>query len=424
VLAVSDPAADVTSTQTWRAVAEGRSTGIWTAPAGLRADGETPVAPLGAMAALTSSPPTAPPTPGRPGTAPPTPGRPGTALPKRQGRHGPGAAAGRATPADTGPTGAVGTGLSARVSTGPNPRVTTGPNPRVTTGPNPRVTTGPNPRISTGPNPRISTAERATAASDATGTGRTGARGRRAAAGASRPRRHWPISVKLAAGAALLLVLAAAGILAYTVLHDSPKPHLTGQSRRKPSAAASASPSLGPYGPIASRQTDPEPLTLAQLFPASFIDGGATVTSAATNLSGNCASAIVGAKLQSAVGAADCSQVARATYLDLPGSLMATIGVLNLGTTQGATTAAQSADANDYISQLTASSGPAQQIGTATGIEEALAKGHYLILLWAQFTNVSKPTTQQVGLIENFMTEVLQNTANLNLTTRMLAGTP
>jgi hypothetical protein len=33
VLAVSDPAADVTSTQTWRAIADGRSTGIWAAPA-------------------------------------------------------------------------------------------------------------------------------------------------------------------------------------------------------------------------------------------------------------------------------------------------------------------------------------------------------------------------------------------------------
>src|SRR5215469_1855902 len=39
VLAVSDPAADATSTQTWRAIAEGRSTGIWAAPAGLRATG-------------------------------------------------------------------------------------------------------------------------------------------------------------------------------------------------------------------------------------------------------------------------------------------------------------------------------------------------------------------------------------------------
>src|SRR5215469_5949414 len=33
MLAVSDPAADVTSTQTWHALGEGRATGVWTAPA-------------------------------------------------------------------------------------------------------------------------------------------------------------------------------------------------------------------------------------------------------------------------------------------------------------------------------------------------------------------------------------------------------
>ncbi len=38
LLAVSDPAADVTSTQTWRAVEDGRATGIWTAPARPDAD--------------------------------------------------------------------------------------------------------------------------------------------------------------------------------------------------------------------------------------------------------------------------------------------------------------------------------------------------------------------------------------------------
>ena len=33
VLAVSDPAADVTSTQTWQAVGDGRASGTWAAPA-------------------------------------------------------------------------------------------------------------------------------------------------------------------------------------------------------------------------------------------------------------------------------------------------------------------------------------------------------------------------------------------------------
>jgi hypothetical protein len=224
--------------------------------------------------------------------------------------------------------------------------------------------------------------------------------------------------------AALVLVLVAVGTLVYTVLRDSPKPRPAGQPHGKPSATASPSPGFGSYGDIASRQTDPQPLTLTQLFPASFTVNGVTVTSAATNLSTDCAGAIVGAKLQSAVGAAGCTQVARATYVDLPGSLMGTIGVFNLSTGDAAKTAALSADASDFVSQLTAASGPAQQIGSGTGIEEATAKGHYLILVWAEFTNLRTPSAQQSALIEPFMTELVQYTANKDLTTRMLTGVP
>jgi hypothetical protein len=116
--------------------------------------------------------------------------------------------------------------------------------------------------------------------------------------------------------------------------------------------------------------------------------------------------------------------VARATYVEAPNGIMATIGVLNLSTGDAAKGATPSADANDYISQLTASSGPAQQIGQGTGIEQALAKGHYLILVWAELTNLKSPTTQQSGAIESFITLLVQNTVNKDLTTRMLTGVP
>jgi hypothetical protein len=380
-------------------------------------------------------------------------------VPRRAGRHGAGSPVIIGDPrSDTGPGGRVSTGPSPRVSTGPNPRVSTaphapvstGPHPRVTTGlntpvstgPHPRVTTGPNtpvstapnphvstgphvstaPHVSTGPNPRVSTGAETSAPSDAPRTGRTATGGRRLSSRTGRRERS--VSVMLALAAAGLLVLAAVGTLVYTVLHDSSKPKLAGQSHPKPSATASASPTVGPYGDIASRQTDPQPLTLAQLFPASFTEVGNTVTSAAMSLGSDCASAIIGATLQSAAGAADCTQVARATYVESPAGFMATIGVLNLSTGDAAKTAAQSADANDFISQLTASSGPAQQIGQGTGIEEALAKGHYLILVWAELTSLQSPTAQQSTDIETFMTQLVQATVNKDLTNRMLTGAP
>jgi len=224
--------------------------------------------------------------------------------------------------------------------------------------------------------------------------------------------------------AAIVLVLAAASTMGYFVVHmfySHPRP--AALSRGRASASASPSPSLGPYGHIETRQTDPQPLTLGQLYPTSYTDLGSTMTNTATNLSANCLGAISGANLQAVVSAAGCTQVARATYFTTLG-MMGTIGVLNLTTAAKATTAVQSADANDFISQLAGSSGPTQKIGQGTGIEEAAAKGHYLILIWAQLTDLSKPSATQTTDLENFMTGMLQNTANVSLSTRLLTGAP
>jgi len=225
--------------------------------------------------------------------------------------------------------------------------------------------------------------------------------------------------------AALVLVLAAAGVLGYYVVHNvhsHPRPAAQSVSKTKPSATPS--PSLGPYGHIETRQTDPQPLTIAQLYPASYTANGVTVVSTATSLSNNCLGAISGANLQVAVSTAGCSQVARATYLSASQGLMGTIGVLNLTTAARAKSAEQSADASDYISPVAAQKGPTQKIGQGTGIEQAAAKGHYLILIWAQFTNLGKPDAAQTTELETFMNGLLQNTANVSLSNRLLTGAP
>lgn len=226
---------------------------------------------------------------------------------------------------------------------------------------------------------------------------------------------------------ALLLVLAAAAALSYAVLRTSARPKALVEPSAKASTTASASPtaSLGPYGHIASRSSDPEPLTVAQLYPVSFAAGTATVTRTASNLSTNCDSNVDGANIQAAITTSGCSQVVRATYLSPAEGLMGTIGVLNLRTASAAKTAVQSADASDFISQLTGPSGPTHKIGQGTGIEQAAAKGHYLILIWAEFTDLRKPkNAAQTAQIENFMTELLDNTANISLSNRMLTGSP
>jgi hypothetical protein len=249
------------------------------------------------------------------------------------------------------------------------------------------------------------------------------------AGGKRSARRKRPASVKLAISVALLLVLSAAATLAYTVLHAAPKPKpasaTTGSGNPKVTPAASQSTSPSPYGHIASRQSDPQRLTVAQLFPASFTISGQAVTRAASAISKHCGAAVSGTRLQSVIGSARCDQAVRATYLARAQGMMGTIGVLNLNTAARAVKAVRAADASDYINQIKGKRGPTRRIGNGAGIEEALAKGHYLILIWAEFTNLHKPkTAAQRTEVVKFMTALLDKTANVSLTNRLLTGNP
>jgi hypothetical protein len=391
MLAVSDPAADVTSTQTWQAVGDGRATGIWTAPA-------------------------------RPGSGPSRPAVP-------PARRSPEPPAPDAAPGGTSGAGSASTVGAGTVAGGSVAAGSVAARPSVPTAG--ATSTG---ATSTG---ATSTGATGTGATRTRGRGHSGAhtapnataraerapRSPRPAGRKSRARR--PASVKLAITVALLFVLVAGATLAYGVLRSPAKPKPVAAPRPKVTPSATASPSLGPYGLIGSRTSDPKPLTAAQLFPARFTLSGQSVTRTATGAGKRCAAALDGANVRSAVRKAGCDQVVRATYLAAAQGLMGTIGVLNLGTASGATKAAQSADASDFISQLKARHGPTRKIGDGTGIEEAAAKGHYLILIWAEFTSLRKPKTgAQRTEIETFMTELRDNTANVSLTARMLTGTP
>ncbi len=363
VLAVSDPAADVTSTQTWQAVAEGRATGVWTAPArpdrdeaaatGWRSADGTDTAAIARRAGVAGAAHTAVAPDIAPGDG---------AEPAEQGRRG-----------SRGHSGA---------HTSPH---------------------------------QIPRSQRRAAGS--------------AGPDEPRPRRKHAGNVRLAIAAAVVLVLAAAGGLSYVALHHRASPASAASGTRKPtsrpSVSASPTPSLGLYGHIATRASDPAPLAMSELYPATFTAGATTVVRTADSKGTNCAAELVGSRIQSAVGSAGCTQVVRATYLASGQAVMGTIGVLNLSTAKAATTLAHAADANDFISQLPGKHGATTKIGQGTGIEEAAAKGHYLILIWAEFTNLRKPrTTAQLNTVEQFMGELLQNTANVSLAHRMLTGTP
>ena len=194
---------------------------------------------------------------------------------------------------------------------------------------------------------------------------------------------------------------------------------------QKAAASGSPSPDLGPWKHITTRAEDPAPLTLTELFPAQYSVGGTTVMRSVQQAATTCPRMVLGAGLQTALRKAACTQVMRASYLSAGQKIMATIGVLNLADVTGAHQAGQVTGATAFIKQLPGAKGPTRNLTQGTGLEEAQIKGHYLILTWAEFTNLKAPANaRQRAQLDTFSRSLVGATANISLTSRMLFGKP
>ena len=253
--------------------------------------------------------------------------------------------------------------------------------------------------------------------------------GRRSSRGT---RRRRPTAAKrgrvlLATG---LAVIVAVGPGTYFYLHSGHQPagQLAAGKAAAPSGRSGPRPSpsrTARWGHIQTRAADPRPLTLAELFPASFTSAGSAYARTAARAGKHCSAAVLGSRLQSAVAAAGCDQVLRASYLSGNGRVMGTIGVLNTRTARTASRAGNATGPSEFIAQLPGAKGPTRNLAKGTGIEEAEVKGHYLILIWAEFASLRAPRTspQRKELVQ-FCTRLLRSTANVSLSRRLLTGEP
>jgi hypothetical protein len=194
-------------------------------------------------------------------------------------------------------------------------------------------------------------------------------------------------------------------------------------TQQNSAASSSPSPSLGPWKHITTRADDPAALTLAELFPDHFSQGGTVAVRTIRKASTNCKKMVLGKALQAALRKADCTQVMRASYLSTGQKIMATIGVLNLNNVTSAEKAGKATGATAFIKQLPAAKGPTKNLTKGTGLEEAQFKGHYLILTWAEFTNLKVPSGKtQRARLDAFSRNLVAGTANITLTSRELFG--
>jgi len=194
-----------------------------------------------------------------------------------------------------------------------------------------------------------------------------------------------------------------------------------------PSLAATPSPSvtLGRWKHIDSRLDDPAPLTLAELFPAHVTADVRNYARTAQRESRNCRKAVFGSRLEAAVRKG-CSQALRASYLSANGRRMGTIGVLNLATSAAAAKLGKIVAApRQFIEPLPAAHGATRNMGKGNGMVWAVAKGHYLILMWVQYANLQSPATPTARKnLMQFVNDLYQKTANQSLTGRMVTGRP
>jgi hypothetical protein len=237
-----------------------------------------------------------------------------------------------------------------------------------------------------------------------------------------RPRRRF--SSRAAYVATAVVVLAGGGIAGFKYLYEHRVNAPVSASLTLPTTVP-ANPdyvkALGKWQHIGTRAEDPAPPTIDELFPPQFeLNGGSFVRTAA-NLTTTCSLAVYGASLQAALQNAGCTQVLRASYVS--GSMMGTIGVVNLASAGAAGKAGKVTGPQEIIAPLAASKGVTDKLGTGTGVVQAEVKGHYLILMWAEFTDLKPPSTAaQRQELQQFATNLVLGSANINLSTRMLTG--
>jgi hypothetical protein len=227
---------------------------------------------------------------------------------------------------------------------------------------------------------------------------------------------------------AAVLVVAAGAYAGYKYVYEprvnAPVPGTLRLPTNAPGSPA-LDPALGKWQHIGTRAQDPEQPTLQQLFPPQFeLDGSSYIRTAAT-VTKNCSLAVFGSDLQAALQAGHCTQILRASYISGNGTMMGTVGVANLTSSSAAQKAGQVTGPQEIIAPLAAQKGPTSKLGNGTGVVQAEIKGHYLILMWAEFTSTKSPSTKaQRQQLEQFATNLVTGSANINLSTRMLTGKP
>ncbi|MEV4090995.1 hypothetical protein [Streptosporangium saharense] len=167
--------------------------------------------------------------------------------------------------------------------------------------------------------------------------------------------------------AAVVVLLAAGGVVAFLWSRAE-------EVTRRP-ATFRAERTTAHYEPIATRAADPDPLTVAEIFPTGSVSaGGTTLASQGNEELTDCASAVWGTAREAVAG---CTQVLRARYATGDGLVLGQFVIFNLADSAAADRLVDALGHNGFVR-------PAATDGFqgSTGWAQARALGHYVTVSW------------------------------------------
>ncbi|MEV1248070.1 hypothetical protein [Nonomuraea sp. NPDC049750] len=196
------------------------------------------------------------------------------------------------------------------------------------------------------------------------------------------------------------------------------------QAARRTSAPLPSSPP-GKYSYAADRKTDPEPLTVKELFATKKIAvAGRSYTMTVTSKVKKCSDGAVGDKLQKALKAGKCTQIIRASFRDKAGKLMGTVGVANLKSSKTATKVQSVGSKTDYVKPLAGKDSLTKSLGTGSGGTQMWMHGHYAVMIWFQNKDGSKPDKKGQKKLFQAVDDITKATVFKALDSRTLTGHP
>ncbi|MFC4535147.1 hypothetical protein [Sphaerisporangium dianthi] len=183
----------------------------------------------------------------------------------------------------------------------------------------------------------------------------------------------------------------------------------------------------GKYGFAASRKSDPQPLTINEVFGDRKITvRERSYLMTVRRLDKKCKEAVHGTEMQKVLTAGKCTQFLRASFRDAPGKLIGTVGVANLSTAAGAKKAAKvgtGGELEDYVNPLQGKDSATKLLGSGgESYATAWPHGHYLVLMWFQYKDGHKPSKAELKRLNRAAMDITDKTVFSALDTRALTG--